>query len=60
MDAVTEHMRRVWAHLAAEPDLAARIANGRLAVVGARYELTSLRANKVSRLAAEGRSATAA
>ncbi|MFI8100724.1 carbonic anhydrase [Streptomyces sp. NPDC086023] len=46
--AVTEHVRRVRARLAAEPDLAARIADGRLAVVGARYELTSQRVHKVS------------
>ncbi|MFJ6934486.1 hypothetical protein [Streptomyces sp. NPDC101132] len=46
--AVTEHVRRVRARLAAEPDLAARISHGRLAVVGARYELTSRRVHEVS------------
>ncbi|WP_031011103.1 carbonic anhydrase [Streptomyces sp. NRRL F-5727] len=38
---ITAQVRLVRARLAAEPDLAARIAAGRLAVVGARYELTS-------------------
>lgn len=39
--AITAQVRLVRARLAAEPDLAARIATGRLGVVGARYELTS-------------------
>ncbi|MFF3838077.1 carbonic anhydrase [Streptomyces sp. NPDC001930] len=38
---VSAQVRRVRSQLAAEPDLAARIGAGRLAVVGARYELTS-------------------
>ncbi|QES59293.1 carbonic anhydrase [Streptomyces venezuelae] len=45
--AVTENVRRVRARLAAEPDLAARIADGCLAVVGTRYELTSQLVRKV-------------
>ncbi|MDK9495951.1 carbonic anhydrase [Streptomyces katrae] len=45
--AVTENVRRVRARLAAEPDLAARVADGCLAVVGARYELTSQLVRKV-------------
>ncbi|MEU2506538.1 carbonic anhydrase [Streptomyces sp. NPDC007863] len=39
--AVTTQVRLVRSRLAAEPDLADRIATGRLAVVGARYELTN-------------------
>ncbi|MFE3071307.1 carbonic anhydrase [Streptomyces sp. NPDC059247] len=46
--AVTENVRRVRDLLVAEPDLAVRIADGRLAVIGARYELTSQRVHKVS------------
>lgn len=38
---VSAQVRRVRSQLAAEPDLATRIRAGRLAVVGARYELTS-------------------
>ncbi|WP_406865078.1 carbonic anhydrase [Streptomyces sp. HUAS MG47] len=38
---VTAQVRLVRSRLAAETDLAARIAAGRLAIVGARYELTS-------------------
>lgn len=45
--AVAENVRRVRARLAAEPDLAARVADGCLAVVGARYELTSQLVRKV-------------
>ncbi|MGW5346755.1 carbonic anhydrase [Streptomyces sp. NPDC004050] len=45
--AVTANVRRVRASLAAEPDLAARIAAGRLAVVGARYELSSQRVTRL-------------
>ncbi|MEU6060866.1 carbonic anhydrase [Streptomyces sp. NPDC047097] len=37
--AITANVRRVRARLAAEPDLAARIREGKLAVTGARYEL---------------------
>ncbi len=45
--AVTENVRRVRARLAAEPALAARVTDGCLAVVGARYELTSQLVRKV-------------
>ncbi|EDY50485.1 carbonic anhydrase [Streptomyces clavuligerus] len=38
---VSAQVRRVRSRLAAEPDLAPRIAAGRLAITGARYELTS-------------------
>ncbi|MFB7407561.1 carbonic anhydrase [Streptomyces sp. NPDC056202] len=38
---VSAQVRRVRSQLAAEPDLASRIGAGRLAIVGARYELTS-------------------
>jgi carbonic anhydrase len=38
---VDADVRLVRARLAAEPDLAARVSAGRLAVVGARYELTN-------------------
>jgi carbonic anhydrase len=37
---ITAQVRLVRQRLAAEPDLAARVAAGKLAVVGARYELT--------------------
>ncbi|KOU27467.1 carbonic anhydrase [Streptomyces sp. WM6372] len=45
--AVTQNVRLVRSRLAAEPDLAARVAAGRLAVVGARYELTSQRVRRI-------------
>lgn len=45
--AVTENVRRVRACLVAEPDLAVRVADGCLAVVGARYDLTSQLVRKV-------------
>ncbi len=45
--AVTANVRRVRAQLAREPDLAVRVAAGRLAVVGARYELTSQRVRRL-------------
>jgi len=38
---VDANIRAVRSHLAAEPDLAAKISAGELAVVGARYELTT-------------------
>jgi carbonic anhydrase len=38
---IDSNVRAIRARLAAEPDLAAKIATGDLAVVGARYELTS-------------------
>ncbi|MFI2437252.1 carbonic anhydrase [Streptomyces sp. NPDC018693] len=38
---IDANVRAVRARLAAEPDLAARVADGRLAIVGARYELTT-------------------
>ncbi|MFB9465223.1 carbonic anhydrase [Streptomyces cinereospinus] len=45
---VDANIRRVRSRLAAEPDLAAQVASGRLAVVGARYELTTQRVHPVS------------
>ncbi|WP_405763151.1 carbonic anhydrase [Streptomyces sp. NBC_00045] len=45
--AVTQNVRLVRSRLAAEPDLAARIEAGSLAVVGARYELTSQRVRRI-------------
>ncbi|MEW2414739.1 carbonic anhydrase [Streptomyces sp. NPDC046866] len=45
--AVTANVRRVRASLTREPDLAPRIAAGRLAVIGAQYELTSQRVHRV-------------
>ncbi|MCX5151081.1 carbonic anhydrase [Streptomyces sp. NPDC048550] len=45
--AVTENVRLVRSRLAAEPDLAARVTAGRLAVVGARYELTTQRVRRI-------------
>ncbi|MDG9715452.1 carbonic anhydrase [Streptomyces sp. DH24] len=44
---VDANVRLVRARLAAEPDLATRVAAGRLAVVGARYELTNQRVHRV-------------
>ncbi|OEJ29207.1 carbonic anhydrase [Streptomyces agglomeratus] len=40
---ITRNVGRVRARLAGEPDLAAKVATGRLAIVGARYELHSQR-----------------
>ncbi|MFI5999635.1 carbonic anhydrase [Streptomyces sp. NPDC051366] len=45
--AVTENVRLVRSRLAAEPDLAARVTAGKLAVVGARYELTTQRVRRI-------------
>ncbi len=45
--AVTENVRQVRARLTAEPDLAARIADGWLDIVSAHYELTSQLVRKV-------------
>lgn len=45
--AVTANVRLVRSRLAGQPELAARIAAGRLAVVGARYELTSQRVRRI-------------
>ncbi|MFI8189540.1 carbonic anhydrase [Streptomyces sp. NPDC085946] len=45
---IDANVRAVRARLAAEPDLAAQVAAGRLAVVGARYELTSQRVHRVT------------
>ncbi|MFE2141173.1 carbonic anhydrase [Streptomyces sp. NPDC059456] len=45
--AVTQNVRLVRSRLAAEPDLAARVAAGKLAVIGARYELTSQRVRRI-------------
>lgn len=44
---ITRNVGRVRARLADEPDLAARVAAGRLAIVGARYELHSQRVRRV-------------
>ncbi|MFE4370828.1 carbonic anhydrase [Streptomyces sp. NPDC056835] len=38
---VSANVKMVRARLAAEPDLAAKVAEGKLAIVGARYELTN-------------------
>lgn len=45
---ITANVRHVRGLLAAEPDLAARVAAGRLAIVGARYELGSQRVHRVA------------
>ncbi|MEU2451569.1 carbonic anhydrase [Streptomyces sp. NPDC012765] len=45
--AITANVRLVRARLAAEPELAAKVAAGELAVVGARYELTSQRVRRI-------------
>ncbi|MFF3326678.1 carbonic anhydrase [Streptomyces sp. NPDC002889] len=45
---VTRNVAMISRRLAEEPDLAARIATGDLAVVGARYELTSQRVHAVA------------
>ncbi|WP_407699598.1 carbonic anhydrase [Streptomyces ferrugineus] len=44
---IDANVRAIRSRLAAEPDLAARIADGRLAVVGARYELTTQRVHRI-------------
>ncbi|MET9832901.1 carbonic anhydrase [Streptomyces sp. NPDC006385] len=44
---IDANVRAVRARLAAEPDLAAKVAAGELAVVGARYELTTQRVHRV-------------
>ncbi|MFJ8694271.1 carbonic anhydrase [Streptomyces roseolilacinus] len=45
---ITANVRLVRSRLAAEPDLAARTATGRLAVVGARYELATQQVHLVT------------
>ncbi|MFG3658774.1 carbonic anhydrase [Streptomyces sp. NPDC047706] len=45
---IDAQIRLVRSRLAAEPDLAARVTSGQLAVVGARYELTTQRVHPVS------------
>ncbi|GGX18602.1 carbonic anhydrase [Streptomyces lomondensis] len=45
---VDANVRLVRSRLVAEPDLAARIDTGRLAIVGARYELTSQAVHRVA------------
>ncbi|WP_444852314.1 carbonic anhydrase [Streptomyces sp. NPDC000229] len=45
---ITANVRHVRAQLAAEPDLAARVEAGRLAVVGARYELGTQLAHRLA------------
>ncbi|MEU8750118.1 carbonic anhydrase [Streptomyces chartreusis] len=42
------NVRAVRARLAAEPDLAAKVASGRLAIVGARYDLTNQRVRSLT------------
>ncbi|WP_155056344.1 carbonic anhydrase [Streptomyces blattellae] len=44
---IDANVRLVRARLAAEPDLAAKVSGGQLAIVGARYELTSQRVHRV-------------
>ncbi|MGV9499554.1 carbonic anhydrase [Streptomyces sp. NPDC003642] len=45
---VDANVRLVRSKLVAEPDLAARITTGRLAIVGARYELTDQRVHRLA------------
>ncbi|MET9764818.1 carbonic anhydrase [Streptomyces sp. NPDC006372] len=45
---VSANVRLVRSRLAAEPELAARVAAGRLAIVGARYELTTQAVHRVA------------
>ncbi|MDL5199327.1 carbonic anhydrase [Streptomyces sp. ALI-76-A] len=45
---VDAHVRAVRARLAAEPDLAAKVTTGQLAIVGARYELTTQRVHHLA------------
>ncbi|MFC9846621.1 carbonic anhydrase [Streptomyces sp. NPDC060223] len=45
---ITANVRLVRSRLAAEPDLAARVSAGQLAIVGARYELTTQRVHRIS------------
>ncbi|NBM14713.1 carbonic anhydrase [Streptomyces sp. GC420] len=45
--AITGNVRLVRSRLAAEPDLAARIGTGQLAVVGARYELSNQQVRRI-------------
>ncbi|MDT0391098.1 carbonic anhydrase [Streptomyces sp. DSM 41921] len=45
---VDANVRLVRSKLVAEPDLAARIGSGRLAIVGARYELTDQRVHRLA------------
>lgn len=44
---IDANVRAVRARLEAEPDLAAKVAEGKLAIVGARYELTNQRVHRV-------------
>ncbi|QJT02582.1 carbonic anhydrase [Streptomyces asoensis] len=45
---IDAHIRAVRSRLAAEPDLAAKISAGELAVVGARYELTTQLVHRIA------------
>ncbi|MFG2553095.1 carbonic anhydrase [Streptomyces sp. NPDC048581] len=45
---IDANVRAVHARLAAEPDLAAKVASGELAIVGARYELDTQRVHRVA------------
>ncbi|MGW6737767.1 carbonic anhydrase [Streptomyces sp. NPDC055013] len=44
---IDANVRAIRTHLAAEPDLAAKVTSGQLAIVGARYELTTQRVHRV-------------
>ncbi|MGF0174987.1 carbonic anhydrase [Streptomyces sp. Marseille-Q5077] len=44
---IDANIRAIRTHLAAEPDLAAKVTSGQLAIVGARYELTTQRLHRV-------------
>ncbi|WP_405825692.1 carbonic anhydrase [Streptomyces sp. NBC_01390] len=45
---IDANIRLIRARLAAEPDLAAKVDSGALAIVGARYELTTQRVHRIS------------
>ncbi|MBV7694715.1 carbonic anhydrase [Streptomyces sp. TRM70350] len=45
---IDANIRLVRSRLAAEPDLAAKVRSGELAIVGARYELTTQRVHRIS------------
>ncbi|MGP3976812.1 carbonic anhydrase [Streptomyces sp. 8N114] len=46
---IDANVRLIRSRLAAEPDLAARVDSGTLAIVGARYELTTQRVHRIGR-----------
>ena len=45
---IDANIRLIRSRLAAEPDLAAKVDSGSLAIVGARYELTTQRVHRIS------------